>query len=291
MPTDPSLLHGVQAMPNHPAQPFMSPAHDPSTFYRNSVSGVSQPMHPQHGASSLKQRQQQFLSSLAKVHESRKTPLPPSITGIPTQFDPNTSQWKNLEPSSEVGGFKLAGRDIDLLRLWTLVLQFGGSAKLTQQNAWSSLLPHFGLPERFATPSDANTSTAQSLSAHFSYLLGSSEEMYYKNMQARMGQGQPLAPSAMHGVLPTGGNQPFIAPHTPQMRPGAGLGGAATGMSPVVTGMPMAGGSSDMISQPMLSGGDVDSDPEARKRKLGEAMDLNGKRRKTGACIALGLVN
>ena len=91
--------------------------------------------------------------------------------------------------------------------------------------------------------------------SHFLALLGPSEEMYFKNMQARLGQGQSLAAGAMHGILPAGVNQPFVAPHTPQMRPGAGLGGMAAGMSPATpAGVPLTGANSDMMSQSMLPG-------------------------------------
>lgn len=83
-------------------------------------------------AATLKQRQRNFLNGLTSVMSARGTPLPPALTGVPNpQYDPNTSLWKALEPSpTEVGAFRLAGKDVDLFRLWGLVFQAGGHAKV-----------------------------------------------------------------------------------------------------------------------------------------------------------------
>jgi SWI/SNF chromatin-remodeling complex subunit SWI1 len=83
-------------------------------------------------AATLKQRQRNFLNGLSSVMAAKGTPLPPNLTGVPNaQYDPNTSPWKALEPSTtEVGAFRLAGKDVDLFRLWGLVFQAGGHAKV-----------------------------------------------------------------------------------------------------------------------------------------------------------------
>jgi len=83
-----------------------------------------------------KQRQQHFLRNVAAFMLHRGTPLPPPVSGFPTPaYDPNTSPWKHLEPASEVGGIKVAGQDVDLLRLWSVVtnpgFQFTGNSSST----------------------------------------------------------------------------------------------------------------------------------------------------------------
>jgi SWI/SNF chromatin-remodeling complex subunit SWI1 len=83
-------------------------------------------------AATLQHRQRNFLNGLTTVMSARNTPLPPALTGVPNaQYDPNTSPWKALEPSpTEIGAFRLAGKDVDLFRLWGLVFQAGGHAKV-----------------------------------------------------------------------------------------------------------------------------------------------------------------
>lgn len=80
----------------------------------------------------IKQKQRGFLSSLAACHNSRGAPLPPGLTGVPypPNYDPNNSRWKNIESAGEPGFFRLGGKDIELMKLWAIVLQFGGSAKV-----------------------------------------------------------------------------------------------------------------------------------------------------------------
>ena len=72
----------------------------------------------------------QFYNTLASLMNMRGTPLPPSITGVQGPYDPMTSTWKTLELSSEPGGVRLSGRDIDLYRLFSTVMSAGGSPKV-----------------------------------------------------------------------------------------------------------------------------------------------------------------
>jgi len=83
-------------------------------------------------AATLKQRQRNFINGLTSVMSAKGTPLPPALTGVSnSQYDPNPSPWKALEPSpTEIGAFRLAGKDVDLFRLWGLVFQAGGHAKV-----------------------------------------------------------------------------------------------------------------------------------------------------------------
>jgi SWI/SNF chromatin-remodeling complex subunit SWI1 len=81
-----------------------------------------------HGITPLKQRQQGFLAGLSNVMAKRNAPLPPALTGIAApNYDPNNSPWKIIEPSpTETGAFRLAGKDVNLFKLWGVVFQAGG---------------------------------------------------------------------------------------------------------------------------------------------------------------------
>jgi SWI/SNF chromatin-remodeling complex subunit SWI1 len=99
---------------------------------------TSVPMNPQQLQAQQQQMQQlaqqqrnRFLQGLANFMAHKGSPLPPSITGISApNFDPNTTIWKALEPGTEFGTFKLCGKNIDLQRLFNLVIQAGGSGKV-----------------------------------------------------------------------------------------------------------------------------------------------------------------
>jgi SWI/SNF chromatin-remodeling complex subunit SWI1 len=111
----PNNNYGLPLTPNSvPNAPFPDPT-------------MSQSRNQPSGASSLKQRQQGFLQGLANLMAKRNTPLPPSLTGIPySNYDPSNTLWSIIEPSPEIGSFRLAGRDVDLFKLWGLVFQQGG---------------------------------------------------------------------------------------------------------------------------------------------------------------------
>lgn len=102
----------------------------------NNPSNIPMPGNPGVGgppaASTLKQRQRNFLNGLTSVMSAKGTPLPPALTGIQNpEYDPNTSHWKILEPSThEIGAFRLAGKDVDLFKLWGLVFQAGGHERV-----------------------------------------------------------------------------------------------------------------------------------------------------------------
>ena len=124
-----SLAH-QQPVPNQPtnfnspssSDPFMSSAGQlPS---RQS----QQQLNPQHKA-----KQRQFLITLGNFHIARKDPLPPALTGVqyPAGFDPAQSKWKSLELSqTEPGSVRLAGKPVDLFKLWAAVNSGGGWAKV-----------------------------------------------------------------------------------------------------------------------------------------------------------------
>jgi SWI/SNF chromatin-remodeling complex subunit SWI1 len=80
------------------------------------------------------QHKKQFLNGLAQVHLARKDPLPPALTGIsyPAGFDPTQSRWKSLESSqTELGSVMLAGKPVDLYKLWATVSGGGGWLKVS----------------------------------------------------------------------------------------------------------------------------------------------------------------
>lgn len=265
----------------------------------------------QQNSQSYKNRQAGFLSGLARVMIQRNTPLPPAITGVQVLYDPATSRWKHLEPSSEVGSIRIAGRDVELFRLWQVVVQAGGVGKMQQQSSWASLLPHFDLPERLPYPqSDGNTSTAIALAMIYRDLISPFESFLMQEQQrqaiinqhtggAQTGRaslpfpGQPgqsgaanVAPGGLHDPLSgTNSVASYATPHTPQSRPVAGG-------SHMMTPPSSAGGmhaqssiSSEFTSHPFTpSHSELDLDAEARKRKLLDSDDPSGKRsrRRTG---------
>ena len=80
------------------------------------------------------QHKKQFLSGLANVHLARKDPLPPALTGnpYPVGFDLTQSRWKSLEPSqTEPGSVMLAGKPVDLYKLYAAVNAGGGWLKVS----------------------------------------------------------------------------------------------------------------------------------------------------------------
>ena len=104
----------------------------------------SDPFMSQAGQQLVRQRQpqqqpqlqhkKQFLNGLANVHLARKDPLPPGLTGIPypVGFDPAQSRWKSLEASqTEPGSVMLAGKPVDLYKLYAAVNAGGGWAKVS----------------------------------------------------------------------------------------------------------------------------------------------------------------
>jgi SWI/SNF chromatin-remodeling complex subunit SWI1 len=128
MPSSSTATPAFQMPNNHGLPPTPNPA-----SFLDSPQPSASTRNPPHPSTSLKQRQQGFLQGLANVMAKRNTPLPPALTGIPVQnYDPATSPWKTIEPSSEIGSFRLAGKDIDLFKLWGLVFQNGGGSVVSQ---------------------------------------------------------------------------------------------------------------------------------------------------------------
>jgi len=93
----------------------------------------------------MQQRERGFLQGLHNLMASRNTPLPPQLTGVPSpHYDPATSPWSMFEPGTEIGTFRLAGKNVNLFKLWGLVFQHGGYDAVRRVRAlsviWSLIL-------------------------------------------------------------------------------------------------------------------------------------------------------
>lgn len=97
----------------------------PNSALNPSLPEPSMSQNPNARATQL--RQQQFLNGLHNLMAKRNTPLPPFLTGVPVPtYDPARSPWAAIEPGSEIGSFKLADKDVNLFKLWSLVFGHGG---------------------------------------------------------------------------------------------------------------------------------------------------------------------
>jgi SWI/SNF chromatin-remodeling complex subunit SWI1 len=110
-----------------PNAPFV----DPSMSQPNVANRLPANAPPSQASQAAQIRRRGFLSGLATLMTRRGMPLPLALTGVPSDFDPNNTPWSGIEPSSTfIGAFRLAGKDIDLFKLWWQVVQAGGGAKV-----------------------------------------------------------------------------------------------------------------------------------------------------------------
>lgn len=117
-----SGVHSHFQVPNHTG---VLPPNSVNPSFDSSMSNSGPRIAPTQA--NVKQRQMGFLNGVANVMIKLNTPLPPALTGVPApNYDPATSMFKVIEPSTEVGAFRLVGRDVDLFKLWGLVMQNGG---------------------------------------------------------------------------------------------------------------------------------------------------------------------
>lgn len=176
----------------------------------------------------LKQRQRNFYSSLAQLMTTRGTPLPPGIVGFPWPqgYDPASSPFKVIEQGSEPGFFRLAGKDVNLFKLWTTIMAAGGANKISQMNGWPTILQAMELPEQMPNPNPQNLSVGNTvpvlpyLVRHYQILLHPFVEWYQRNLQdsqrkalaARQQQQQAATDSQ---AQPTAAATPTTAAPTP----------------------------------------------------------------------------
>jgi SWI/SNF chromatin-remodeling complex subunit SWI1 len=73
----------------------------------------------------------QFLSILSDLHARKGIPLPPDLTGILNDaYDPTTSHWRILELTNEPGVIRVGSNELDLFKLWQVLLSLGLSNKV-----------------------------------------------------------------------------------------------------------------------------------------------------------------
>lgn len=132
----------MQFSQNPSFQPPFAPVHtlqpNPVSL-ESSIPSSNVPPRNSPNIAMMKQKQRGFLHHLANVHLSRGNPLPPALTSIqyPPNYDPASSPWKNLECSSELGAVRLAGKDVDLFKLWGIVSHFGGGQKVSSSISYT----------------------------------------------------------------------------------------------------------------------------------------------------------
>lgn len=201
-----SLAHH-QPVPNQQGN-FSPSSSDPfmSSAGQMPIRQSQQQLNPQH------KKQRQFLVTLANFHLALKDPLPPALTGVqyPPGFDPTQSKWKLLESSpTEPGSVLLAGKPVDLFKLWAAVNTGGGWAKFSQERLWPSILQVFDLPETFPM-NGVPASVAQVLCQYYEAILLRFEEWTRKtaqqqrpmlNAQGQVGQPQQVGQHGMAGQM------------------------------------------------------------------------------------------
>ncbi|KAH6917242.1 hypothetical protein BKA70DRAFT_1555793 [Coprinopsis sp. MPI-PUGE-AT-0042] len=236
-------------------------------------------------------RQQSFLHGLHNFWQGRGQPLPPQLTGIPApNYDPSTSPWNAIDVSQEPGNFRIAGKDINLMKLWTMVYQNGGGNQLTSNNAWPLLLAQFELPEEAPNPQGNGTnSVAMMVRQHYTAILLPFEDSYKKSLQGKVEQanrqgmnpgmqgrqgmppqvmpnqmqrGMAGGPQGMGGPSPNG-PQAFPTMGQQPQRPQNGIG--MTGSEGLIPG--------SQTPEPNL----LDQDPQGIKRKL-DLGEIDSKR-------------
>ncbi|TFY72887.1 hypothetical protein EVG20_g112, partial [Dentipellis fragilis] len=120
-----------------------------------------------------------------------------------------------IEPSTtELGCIRLAGREVDLFKLWTMVYRAGGCPKVSQQHAWHSLLPPFDLPDTFPIPQlNMPSSVAEVLAAIYTRIVYPFEQMYNRGNNRDSQQQRALAAArAQGGQFPQSGSSGLSAP-------------------------------------------------------------------------------
>jgi len=122
---------GIQNFPQQHANTSVQPNIPSSADVPLTAQPYPVPRSPPQNVQSSTQRRRNFLSSLANVMNNCKMPLPQALTGIPSNYDPANSPLKMIEPTpGELGSFRLAGKDVDMFKLWGIVFRTGGGHKV-----------------------------------------------------------------------------------------------------------------------------------------------------------------
>ncbi|KAG9016734.1 hypothetical protein FRB90_002336 [Tulasnella sp. 427] len=138
----------------------------------------------------LNNRPPNFLPQLAEVMAARGTPLPQTITGVPSPtYDPASSSMRTIAPGSSPGTIQFAGKEMDLHMLMIWVIQRGGFHKIQlDEAAWESFLSHIGLPRRQPSPNPSQPpiDLVQILQRHYFILLFPFEPQWTKVVQQKV---------------------------------------------------------------------------------------------------------
>lgn len=105
----------------------------PSFPDHTSMPNVRSNPPPNNQQQQMAQKRRQFLHGLATVMNQRNSPLPPNLSGVPYPhgYDPTNSPWKMLDISpADHGLIRVAGKDVDLYKLWSVVFSNGGGMRV-----------------------------------------------------------------------------------------------------------------------------------------------------------------
>ncbi|KAJ7706389.1 hypothetical protein B0H17DRAFT_1126052 [Mycena rosella] len=276
-PTHDPAGHSSFSLPNNQGLPQAPNPGMNASFLDPAMAHSNATVRNPNPSASIKQRQVGFLNGLARIMASRNTPLPPALTGIETPtYDPAATQWKIIEPG-EVGAFRLAGRDVDLFKLWGLVFQNGGGTVLSRDNGWHLILPHFDLPEEYPLP-NGTTSVAQMLAQYYMAILLPFEEVYRNNVQNQQRKAQASRQASLQGLPPTAPPRPdgaspqrvsqTNAPQTPARRLSSASQGSAQNLGAEVNGL-------------VLDSTGLDQDQGIKRKLESEEADNKRARQKT----------
>lgn len=308
--------HANFQIPNNAAPPMPNPSLLEPSMSQNAANAHMQ-----------QQRQQQVLNGLHNLHIKRGSPLPPFLTGATVpNYDYSTSSWGAIEPGSEIGSFKLAGKDVNLFVLWSHVYKLGGGDRLNSLNGWNQLLRQFDLPEEFPPGhAHASSSVAAVLAQYYRAILTPFEESYKKNVQENQRKAGLVNRAGMMqnpamGNMPPGqamlqqsmNNNPAAMQRMGMNAPGQNMAGPQ-GMAPSANGaqrfpMNQALGQRPQSGMMVPPGGDailpgttpevnlLDQDVQGIKRKL-DSNELDNKRVRPrtdgqdGSPLSLGMLD
>ncbi|KAG8899530.1 hypothetical protein FRB99_006583 [Tulasnella sp. 403] len=191
----------------------------------------------------LHSRPSNFLTQLAEVMSQRGTPLPVEMTGVPSAYDPLSSQFREITPGTNPGTFHLCGKDVDLHKLIIWVIQRGGFNKVqADAGPWESFLKGMGL-ERYhpaQIPGQHPLDLVSILKEHYRLLLLPFEPQWSRVVQHKVmttmqhqqrmamqqaiaaSGGQALNPQQMGSMLANANIQAFGSmqnPAGPQQQP------------------------------------------------------------------------
>ncbi|KAL1659953.1 hypothetical protein GGF50DRAFT_106961 [Schizophyllum commune] len=226
----------------------------------------------------MAQQHKRFLMTLHQFHINRGNPLPPQLTGIPSPtFNPQTTIWKQVELCpTEHGAFRVAGKDVPLLRLWQIISQAGGFNHVSAQNLWPRVIQMFDIPPEMP---GTRESAAMVLKSYYNGILAPFEELHRNNKNAQQQLAQPVQPAAPDPMGAIGGAQVPNSFPDAAMSPSASRGRANASLPPST---PQASGPAplDLPADTMVDNApNVDSGLK-RKLELEEA-EMKRSRQKT----------